>query len=165
VLIKLRTYLEPLMKGVSPDDDLEGFVHEVSHLVTLTSVPKTKHLLMSSDGIDVKGLIETKLKTAKAQDTNEVKTTAVTILAMERLGGGTFAESMANMFMNLQTLARPAAYQSPTTETTKLLKLAKEPFLMRAVYMILEPRVQALATSMVKMLKELDDGLLDEEAT
>lgn len=107
---------QPLMKEVGLSfhkyngkldrESIESFVHETAHIITLFGAEKTEALLRkhlrTQEPIMINSLIKNKLKTVKAQDLNEIKTTAVTILAMDQLGGGTFYNSMNSMVGNLQ---------------------------------------------------------------
>jgi len=139
--------------GYVLEEDLEFFIHEVAHLVTLTSVQHTKELLMGTQMIPVGNLIKQQLKTPKGQDNNEVLTTAVTILAMERLGKGSLVESVLNMFLNLQTISLDE------DSSKEEIKAARDPILLQTMQLMLRPKTQRLARQMVRMLRELESSL------
>lgn len=131
-------------------EDIEIFVHEIAHIATLFNVNKAKSILNealnTNTKIEVNNLINSKLKTAKAQDRNEMRTTAVTILAMEKLGGSCFNESMHSMLGNLKTLN---------------VKTKNKTIIFSCVEMMMDKKIIGIANSLAKMLLDLDKNLVN----
>lgn len=93
--------------------DPETLVHECAHISTLLGVKSAAALIETAitneTVIDVHALIKLNRKTIAGRDLNEVKTTAVTVLAMDRLTGGTLSESVRSMLGNIQEMPREKA--------------------------------------------------------
>lgn len=155
MLENLMVKMESILTGVTftsikntPQDmrvDCETFTHEIGHLVSILGVKKTKSLLAESmrnnSKIRLNDMIHSKFKTIKAMDNNEIKTTAITILAMDQLGGGDFRESMNSMCGNLQSVQ---------------VKLKKQDIINNCVALMMTDKIQSTANTMVKMLLELE---------
>lgn len=126
---------------------VETFTHEIAHLLTLFGTKKTKEIinecLSKRKKININSYVK-ELKTLKAQDNNEIKTTAITILAVEQLGGGTFQESMKSMVGNLQA-----------TDS----KVKNKEYINKCVELMMSDRIQGQANILARMLLDLDKSL------
>ena len=149
---------QPLMKeiglsyfkssGKLDRESVESFVHEVAHIITLFGTKKTEALLKehlrTQEPIVVSSLIKNKLHTIKAQDLNEIKTTAVTILTMEELGGGTFYNSMHSMVGNLQ--------EDKTNIPSQL-------YYNKCIELMMSDEIRSTAKALVTMLLQMEKDL------
>jgi hypothetical protein len=150
MILKLMNRFAPLMNGVSflpvhGREDVETFVHETAHLITLFGAKKTKEILIDSlnnnEQVPVNKSLKEKLKTIKSQNNNEIKTTAITILATEQLGGGTFQESIRSMLSNLNYTHS---------------KIKDQEYINQCVKLMMNPKIQGQANVLAKMLLEME---------